>query len=165
VIGGSARPVRCASAIRSQRRIRFEAGRKRASKPVRASTVAMIESSRHDLEPGCADGQRSRRSRREQPARAALAGQSARDAVAGLSGEARSAGATEVLPSVERRQPRRVGGRDADLAEPYGRTRRALLNKPGVLPAAEDRRSALWATAHADERTLPDVCLCIRLHV
>ena len=52
------------------------------------------------------------------PARAALAGQPARDAVADLSGEARSAGATQVLPRVERRQPRRVGGRDAE----HGRT-------------------------------------------
>jgi hypothetical protein len=72
VIGGSARPVRCASAIRSQRRrIRFEAGRERASK----SEVVM-----------------------------------------------------------------------PNMAELYGRTRRALLNKPGVLFAADHRAPAYWVT-------------------
>ena len=33
-----------------------------------------------------------------------------------------------------------------NMAEPYGRSRRALLNKPGVLLAADQPGSAYWVT-------------------
>lgn len=33
-----------------------------------------------------------------------------------------------------------------NMAEPYGRTRRALLNKPGILFAADYRGPAYWVT-------------------